>query len=129
MLGGGSVLGLTGLAAVSPALAITAVIVAGAVAITAVITRALPSIIHGRSMAKTAKHACVSPQAERALRVLAGPEYLDGIAQAASVLSHTIGKPPEAARRPGDFAESSSATAEASPTPEALTTAFPKLAA
>lgn len=96
VLGSGSVLGLTGLSAVSPTLAVTAVAVTGAVAITALIVRALPVIIRARSIAKTAKQACNSPQAERALRVLIGPEYPERKAPATGTLSLMIGKAPAA---------------------------------
>src|SRR6185312_1061430 len=100
VMGGGSALGLTGLSAVNPTLALTAVAVTGAIAITALIVRALPVIIRTRSIARTAKQACDSPQAERALRVLIGPEYPERKAPATGILSLMIGKAPDVAPNP-----------------------------
>lgn len=104
-MGSGSALGLTGLAAVNPTLALTAVAVTGAIAITALIVRALPVVIRTRSIAKTAKQACDSPQAERALRVLIGPEYPERKAPATGILSLMIGKAPDVAPNPDTSTE------------------------
>jgi hypothetical protein len=96
VLGGGSFLGLAGLADVSPVLAATVTITAALVIITALVTRALPEIIAARSMARTARHACGSPQAERTLRVLKGTEYLNAKTQPASAAGRIVGSSPEA---------------------------------
>lgn len=96
MMGGGSLLGLTGLAAVSPVLAVTVAITAAMVIVTALVTRALPAIIAARSLARTAKQACENPQAERTLRVLKGPDYLDAKTEPTSVTGRIVGSPPEA---------------------------------
>ena len=57
MLGGGSFLGLGELAKVSPILATTVAIVTGLVIITALLTRALPTIIAAQAVARTARQA------------------------------------------------------------------------
>jgi hypothetical protein len=129
ILGSGSALGLTGLSAVSPTLAVTAVAVTGAVAITALIVRALPVIIRTRSIAKTAKRACDSPQAERALRVLIGPEYPERKAPATRILSLMIGEAPDAAPGPGASPEAVPDPAQGNKTPGEVLTVVPKLAA
>lgn len=109
VVGGGSLIGLGGLAEVSPILAVAVTIAGALIAMTAVVTRALPEITAARSVARTAKKACDSPQAERTLRVLKGPEYLDAKAQASTVIGHIVGTPPVAAPGP---------TAETAPRPE-----------
>jgi hypothetical protein len=109
MVGGGSLLGLTGLAAVSPALAVTVTITAALVIVTALVTRALPEIIAARSLARTADQACDNPQAERTLRVLKGSDYLDAKTESTSVTGRIVGSPPEAA---------SPTTAKTTPGPE-----------
>jgi hypothetical protein len=78
------------------------------VAVTALITRALPEIIHTRAIARTVKQACDKPQAERALRVLMGPEYPDRRAQTTGVLLQMLGAPP-------DMTSGRTASAEAVP--------------
>jgi hypothetical protein len=96
MVGGGSLLGLAGLTAVSPVLAVTVTITAALVIITALVTQALPEIIAARSLARTAKQACDNPQAERTLRILKGPEYLSAKTEPTSVTGRIVGSPPEA---------------------------------
>jgi hypothetical protein len=117
-LGGGSALGLGGIAAVSPALAITLAIVAGVITITTMIVRELPAIIHARTIAKAAKKACTDTNAERALRILVAPEYLDKKAQPTDVLGRMIGEPPAASSRPGTPAETPGIPAEQNKAPE-----------
>jgi hypothetical protein len=128
-MGSGSALGLAGLSAVNPTLALTAVAVTGAVAITALIVRALPVIIRTRAIAKTAKQACNSPQAERALRVLIGPEYPERKAPATGILSLMIGEAPDAAPNPGTSPEAFPDPAQGNKTPGEVLTVVPKLAA
>lgn len=96
MVGGGSLLGLAGLAEVSPVLAVTVTITAALVIITALVTPALPEMIAARSMARTAKHACDNPQAERILRVLKGTEYLNAKTEPTSATGRIVGSSPEA---------------------------------
>lgn len=116
-LGSGSALGLGGLAAVSPPLAITLVIVAGIIAITTMIMRELPAVIHARTIAKTAQKACTDPQAERALRILVAPEYLDKKAQLTDVLGGMIGEPPTASPRSQTSAQTAANPAEQNKAP------------
>jgi len=116
-LGGGSALGLGGVAAASPALAITIVIVTGAIAITTVIVRELPAIIHARTIAKTAKKACTDPKAERALRILVASEYLDKKTQPTDVLGRMIGEPPAASPRSQTPAETAANPSEQNKAP------------
>jgi hypothetical protein len=128
-MGSGSALGLAGLAAVSPPLAVAAVAVTGAVAITALIVRALPAIIRTRSIAKTAQQACDNPQAERALRVLIGPEYPERKAPTTGILGLIIGKAPDVAPNSDASPEAVADPAQGSKTPEEILTVVPKLAA
>ena len=124
LLGGGSVLGVGGLATVSPTLAIAAFAISGAIAITALIVRGLPPIIRSRSIAKTAEQACKSPQAERALRVLIGTEYPQLKEPTTGFLRLAIGKVPDPTPS-SDAKPSSSQEIE----PQEVLTEVPKLAA
>jgi hypothetical protein len=128
-MSGGSALGLTGLAAVSPAVAVTAIAVTGAVAIAVLIVRALPAIIRARSIARTAREACANPQAERALRVLMGPEYPEREAPTADILSQTIGRAPDAVRDPGAVPEAVPDPAQGDEAAGEVLTVVPKLTA
>jgi hypothetical protein len=100
--------------------------VTGAAAVAALIVRTLPKIIRARSIAKTAKQACDNPQAERVLRVLMGPEYLEREIPATDALGFVIGKAPDAAL---DTTEASLSHTEVSKAPGDVLTAVPDLAA
>lgn len=109
VLGSGSVVGIGALAAISPAAAITAMTAAAAVTIAALVIHGLPKIILARAIAETARPACSSAQAERALRVITGPEYRGPNAPAAGLINHVVGEPIDVASVPED--------AEATPAP------------
>lgn len=128
-MSGGSALGLTGLAAVSPVVAVTAIVVTGAVAITVLIVRALPTIIRTRSIARTAKESWANPQAERTLRVLMGPEYPDRQRPTAGILNHMVGGAPGAVPAPALAPEAVQNPAQCSETAREILTVVPKLTA
>ena len=128
-MSGGSALGLTGLAAVSPTVAVTAIALTGAVALTVLIVRALPAIIRSWSIAKTAKEACANAQAERALRVLIGPEYPERKAPTTGLLRLMIGRAPDAVPDPDAAPEAAPDQSQGNDTAGQVLTVVPKLTA